>query len=340
MKSDRKEKNNRLVSIVWGLVWLNFVTQYLFVASPLVALVAPTLFIASVYPLTTYLSTTLLTRAMTTKRWGRFIIQFLGISVVFGAVIFGLIFLFKYLETAGIFKESNFFSDMDSPLHEGVNIFLSALIVNFGFCGLRFLETNIRLQKELHESQLQTLNKQINPHSMFNILNHIHVLLQKDPQAADDLLLQYSSILRYQLYNGNKEQVSIKQEIDFLQQYIEVEKVRWKNKLMVTDTWYVENENLKISPLLFISFLENAFKHVARSDPEKGHIRISFRQAETCVEFCVENSKSRMQMAPLKESGLGLPNIRKRLGILYPGRHELRIDDTNDYYSVRLRLNI
>ena len=340
MNKKHSLKSNRLILIVWGLVWLNFVTQYAFTTSMLIAFLAPTLFVAAIYPLTTWLSSTLLNRAIASKKWGVFILQFLGISLAFGAVISGLILLFRYLETAGVLNNSDFFSGIDSSLHELINIFLSALIVNFGFCGLRFMETNIRLQKELHESQLQTLNGQINPHSMFNILNHVHVLLQKDPQAADDLLLQYSAILRYQLYNGNKERVSIKHEVSFLKQYIKVEKVRWKSKLTITEDWYMENENLEISPLLFISFLENAFKHVARSDSEKGYVYISFRQSDNRAEFNVRNSKPQIKTEQKQESGLGLPNIRKRLDILYPRRHELYIDNKEDYYSVRLILNI
>lgn len=342
MKFYKRKKSNRLILIVWGLVWLNFIAQYSFLASPLVAFLAPTVFIAAVYPLTTYLSDTLLERAIASKKWGIFSIQFVGISVAFGIVIYGLISFFEYLEITGVFKESHLYSEIgsSSPVYELINIFLSGLIINFGFCGLRFLETNIRLQKELHASQLQTLNGQINPHSMFNILNHVHVLLQKDPATADELLLHYASILRYQLYNGNKERVRLKQEIDFLKQYIEVEKVRWKNKVVITEVWHLENENLEIPPLLFNTFLENAFKHVARSDSENGYVRISFRQSAESVELVVENSKSQLKTAQKKEQGLGLPNIRGRLAILYPSRHSLFIEDRNDCYIVRLLLTI
>lgn len=342
MKLNRRKKSHRLILIVWGLVWLNFVAQYLFLASVLVAFLAPTVFIAAVYPLTTYLSDTLLERAIASKKWGIFSIQFVGISVAFGIVIYGLISFFEYLEITGVFKDSHLYTEIGaaSPVYEAINIFLSGLIINFGFCGLRFLETNIRLQKELHASQLQTLNGQINPHSMFNILNHVHVLLQTDPEAADELLLHYAAILRYQLYNGNKEQVKIKQEIDFLKQYIEVEKVRWKNKVVITDLWQVENENLEIPPLLFSAFLENAFKYVARSDSEKGYVRISFLQSAKSIEFGVKNSKSQLKTRQKQGQGLGLPNIRARLAILYPRRHNLFIEDRNDCYAVRLQLTI
>lgn len=340
MKINFSGKHNRLLPLVWGFVWLNFVTQYWFYAPPLEALLAPTLFVLAASPLTNYLSGPLLNRAISTRKWGLFSIQFTGMALAFGVVLHGLIYVFAQLEVMGVFPDSDLFSEMGAPVHELVNVFLSALIINFGFCGLRFLENNIRLQKELHESQLQTLNGQINPHSMFNILNHVHVLLQNNPQAADELLLLYSSTLRYQLYNANKDKVNIKQEVDFLKQYVEVEKVRWMNKLTVLENWSIDNENQKIPPLLFISFLENAFKHVSRSDSEKGHVKIFFNQSDREITFGVENSKSCFKTDEKKEGGLGLPNIRKRLDILFPQRHELIITESDDFYSILLTLTI
>lgn len=339
MKIAESKKYNLYALLVWGLVWINFVTQYWFDTSPLEAILAPTLFIAATYPFTTYLSTTLLSGAMRSRRWGIFMVQFMLISILFGAVLFSLVYLLAYLEMRGIFGEKVLFSDDGPPLHQFVNTSLSAIVINFGFCGLRFFESNIKLQKELSESQLQTLNGQINPHSMFNILNHIHVLLQKDPQAADDLLLKYSDILRYQLYNASRDEVTIRQETDYLKQYIEVEKIRWKDKITVTEEWKIEEENIRIPPLLFVSFLENAFKHVARSDSEKGYVEIDFSQSGNRIVLCVRNSKSRIQPTTKEGTGLGLPNIRKRLDILFPDRHELTISESDTTYSAHLTLH-
>lgn len=340
MKKRASEKNNRYVLLVWALVWINFVTQYWFDGTPLEAVLASSSFVLSTYPFTTYLSTTLLGRAMRTKKWNVFMVQFLLISLAFGTVLYGLIQFWGYLEIAGFFGDSELFSQMGVPLHEIVNISLAAVVINFGFCGLRFFEANIRLQKELHESQLRTLNGQINPHSMFNVLNHIHVLLGKDPWAADDLLLKYSEILRYQLYNAGKDKVTLRQDTDYLKQYIEVEKIRWKNKIAVTQEWNIEDECIEVPPLLFVSFLENAFKYVSRSDSEKGYVEIAFSQSGETITFSVKNSRSEIGPGVREGTGLGLPNIRKRLDILFPARHELKITDPEDHYSVHLTLTI
>lgn len=117
---------------------------------------------------------------------------------------------------------------------------------------------------------MEILKIQINPHFMFNVLNHIHVLMQKDVELASSLLLQYSDILRYQLYRAKEEQVGLWQEVEFLKNYIEVEKLRWRGKLEVTTRWEITDAACPLAPLLMITFIENAFKHVSRSDTEKG----------------------------------------------------------------------
>lgn len=331
---------NRVVFAVWGLVWLNFAIQYSAFAPPLEAFIASTILVALAYPFSTYISTTLLRKAMSTGKWKRFACQFLLLTFVFAIFVYVQMCIFADLERMGFFKNADLFSNMGGILVEIVNVGFSALIINLGFCGLRFLEMTIRLQKELHESQLQTLNGQINPHSIFNVLNHIHVLLQKDAQAADDLLLKYSDILRYQLYNANKNSVSLRQDTDFLKQYIEVEKIRWKNKITVAESWNIENGDILISPLLFISFVENAFKHVARSDSEQGCVEVAFAQSGNIIDFTVYNSKSRIKPIKKEHEGLGLPNIRKRLDILFPARHELIIADSDESYTVHLKLRV
>lgn len=340
MKTMIAKNYNWVVLAVWAFVWLNFVIQYRAFAPPLEALLASTILVALAYPFSTYISTTLLGKAMSTGKWRRFAFRFLLITIVFAVLVYVLMSVFAHFERTGFFKNANLFSDMGGLLSEIVNVGFSALIINLGFCGLRFWETTIRLQKELHESQLQTLNGQINPHSMFNVLNHIHVLLQKDPQAADSLLLKYSDILRYQLYNANKNSVSLRQDTDFLKQYIEVEKIRWKNKITVTESWTVEDGDVLISPLLFISFLENAFKYVARSDSEQGCVDVAFVQSGNTIDFTVSNSKSRIRPMKKEHEGLGLPNIRKRLDILFPTRHELAISDSDESYTVHLTLRV
>ncbi|MDR1201904.1 MAG: histidine kinase, partial [Tannerellaceae bacterium] len=208
-----------------------------------------------------------------------------------------------------------------------MNAYLISLTINLSFCGLRFFEQNIKLQKELAETSLQILKAQITPHFMFNVLNHVNILMRKEPDWASSILVQYTNILRYQLYSGKKDFVGIKQEIEFLKDFIDIEKIRWKNSIEVKYSWKIEDDNITIAPLLLITFVENAFKHVSRSKTEKGHVYIDLRQKSGELVLNVENSKY-ADDEPYKkkeESGIGLENIRKRLDILYPNKHCLLI---------------
>lgn len=130
------------------------------------------------------------------------------------------------------------------------------------------------------------------PHFMFNVLNHIHVLMQSDVDLASSLLIKYSDILRYQLYNTKTELISIKQEVDFLINFIDVEMIRWNDNLNVTCSWKIENNEKKIVPLLLIIFIENAFKYAPHDDFEKGFINIKFIQKGETISLEVVNSKS------------------------------------------------
>ena len=272
----------------------------------------------------------------------RFIIQFFFISIIYSALILLILTFFNHLEQTGIFPISQFISDWNGLGYEFLNAFFIALIVNLSFCGLRFFEQNIRLQKELAESSHQILKAQINPHFMFNVLNHVNVLIRKEPDLASSLLVQYTNILRYQLYNGEKEVVSIKQEVEFLKDFIEIEKVRWKNNLEVKCSWDIEDDNAILSPLLLITFVENAFKHVSRSKTEKGYVRIDLKQRNGELTLFVENSKYvNIPTTEKKEaSGIGLENIKKRLEILYPNRYDLHISETDTVYSTSLSIKL
>lgn len=272
----------------------------------------------------------------------KFVFQFFSTCLVFSLFIPLFSFLFYHLEQIGVFPDSKFFETGQVLLYDYVSAFLVSLVLNFGFCGLRFFEISLKLQDELAESRFQILQAQINPHFMFNVLNHVNILIRKEPDLASSVLVQYTNILRYQLYNGKKEYVSIKQEVDFLKDFIEVEKIRWKNNLDVKCSWNVEDDNINISPLLLITFVENAFKHVFRSKTEKGYVHIDLIQKNGELEFSVENSKYPEGVLFNKEevSGIGLENIKKRLDILYPKKYHLHISETDTIYSTILSIKL
>lgn len=227
------------------------------------------------------------------------------------------------------------------------NVIPSAVLINGTTCGLRFYQEHNRIEKNhaqlqrIHlEAQLKILQDQINPHLMFNVLNHIHILMQKDVDRASLLLIRFSDILRYQLYECNREFVTLEKEVKYLKDLVAVEQIRWADELEVWCSWTVQNGKSEISPLLLVPFIENAFKHVSRLPSSKGYVRLILKQKDNQLELSVENSNSEKLPRRQESHGIGLENVQKRLDILYPDRHQLRIDKTENKFSVNLVLQL
>lgn len=223
----------------------------------------------------------------------------------------------------------------------------SAILICGTACGLRFyqehsvIERNHAQLQQVHlEAQIKILQDQINPHLMFNILNHIHILMQSNVQLASILLVQFSDILRYQLYECNKEYVPLHLEIKYLKDLIAVEETRWGNELEVKRKWNIEDGQLQIVPLLLVPLIENAFKHVSRLPNEKGYVHLSCEQINHQLNFKIVNSYTEQYKIPSKSQGLGLENVKKRLAIQYPEKHQLNISKTNSDFTVTVTLDL
>ncbi|RZL17313.1 MAG: sensor histidine kinase, partial [Pedobacter sp.] len=178
------------------------------------------------------------------------------------------------------------------------------------------------------------------PHFMFNVLNHINILMVEDVNLASSLLIKYSNILRYQLNSDKSRKVSMAEEIQFLKDFIDIEKVRWGNELNINCSWKVEDHTREFPPLLLITFVENAFKHVSRGVSDMAYVNISFEQIANTVCLKIENSKSNIQKVKDSISGLGLENVRKRLDILYANEFRMTIIESEAIYSTKLVINI
>lgn len=341
MKFDYVKNFDRFVILTWIFIFIVYWVQFIETMSIHEAFAFALSIVVVAYPFTNYLSKRLLSRAMENKNMLKFVIQFFILSFGYSLCIPLIIILFNQLENIGVFSPSDFMQRWSIGEYEFLNIILTSLVINLSFCGIRFFEQNIRLQKELADSSLQILQAQINPHFMFNVLNHVNILIRKEPELASSVLVQYTNILRYQLYNGKKESVSIRQEIEFLEDFIEIEKMRWKNTLDVQCAWDVEDESITFPPLLLITFIENAFKHVSRSKSQKGYVHIDLKQRGKNLTLTVENSKyTDLPNIKKEESGIGLENIKKRLGILYANKYNLLINDSETSYSTILTLKI
>lgn len=340
-----KKKVDYFVLVFWIVIFLAIGVQLVpQLESVTEALSFAFLSVVTMYFPATYLSRVLLPKALKTKKITTFIIQYIITSIITGWIDVGYLYLFAFLEQKGVFSSTHFFEISEVPPYVIwiYGMASAGFLMNFAMCGLSFLLEYVKSQKTLVGYQLQTLQHQVTPHFMFNVLNHIHVLMQTNVELASDLLIKYSEILRYQLYNGEKKDVSIEQEIQFLKDFIAVEELRWGDKLTVACEWDIEDKQKEIPSLLFITFVENAFKHVAKSTFERGMIVMNFHQRKNNLKFEIKNSKSVIPSNKKEDKGLrlGLKNIKERLDILYPRKHDLKIEETNTIFHILLTIQI
>lgn len=276
----------------------------------------------------------------------KFTVQFILFTLLLALFLSFTIEVFRFMEETEIFQQTHFITEGYTSFPTAlVGMIPTALCVNGALCGLRFyrehnkiLQLNAKLERMHHEDQLQLLQDQINPHLMFNVLNHIHVLMQKNVELADELLIRFADILRYQIYECNHKTVPLEKEIHYLKDVIEVEKARWGDNLKVICNWEIENGKQDISPFLLLPFIENAFKHVSRLPFENGYVTIEFIHQNNTLKLFVENSKSDKLLPSHNSSGAGLQNVKKRLQLLYPQKHELKIKDNGHSFTVDLNI--
>jgi two-component system LytT family sensor kinase len=235
--------------------------------------------------------------------------------------------------------------------------FLLTMLIN-AFCwGLAFLYRlpsywvrNERIKGQLIKdkltSELEFLKSQINPHFLFNGINSIYHLIGYDDKAARDVLLRFSGLLRYQLYECNEEFIPISKELDYIKNYLKMEEVR-KGEDAVFDIDIpleeLEASSLRIAPLIFTPFLENAFKYLSmHTEKEKNKLEVSISIANGALDFRVENTINK-ELAKRQESGsggIGLENVKRRLSLLYPERHQLYTKEGGSRFVAQLKLKL
>jgi two-component system LytT family sensor kinase len=198
------------------------------------------------------------------------------------------------------------------------------------------------LQKEKLETELKFLRYQFNPHFLFNTINSIFFLIHKNPDKASASLAKFSELLRYQLYECNETMITLDRELDYLKNFIELEKLRQSNKVEVSLLMNEEQSgNLGIAPFILVTFVENAFKHVSKHSDRPNRIRISLNVENEQLHFVVYNNKEDdHQPDVIDYGGIGLGNVKRRLELIYPGRHELQIRDREESFEVELRLTL
>jgi len=278
----------------------------------------------------------LIPRFLDKKRYGLY-----AVNIVFSLILFGFI---KY-GFAVIFKQYVLVHGKGPAMGFGV-YFLSTTITNLIFL---FLSTilkftvdwflNERVQRDLENQRLSAelafLKSQINPHFLFNSLNSIYSLAYQRSETTPEAILKLSEIMRYMLYECNDNKVDLVRELQYLQNYIDLQKIRFGAKAYIDFKIEGEIQNQQIVPLLLIAFIENAFKHGVANDALTP-IRILVDVDESHLHFYIQNKKHTNNRD--EAGGIGLNNVKRRLDLLYPGKYNLDIRDETNTYTIELSL--
>ena len=229
-------------------------------------------------------------------------------------------------------------------LNSVVNISLWVLLITIGKMLIDRMQTQQQLEfleKERVKNELDYLKAQINPHALFNSLNTIYGHIDKTNQVARNILLHFSELLRYQLYDCAAEKVILEKEVEYVTNYVAFQRLRKSENLVVT----LEIENiesgLNIAPLLLVVLIENAFKFVSNFSGKENKIAIKIFIAGTTLHSSIFNTKEVQQTAASANSnGIGIVNLKRRLELLYPQKYKLTTKMEDDFYETNLIIDL
>ena len=209
----------------------------------------------------------------------------------------------------------------------------------------RWIEGRQRLQlleQEKVETELKFLKSQFNPHFLFNTINSIFVLINKDPRKASDALAKFSDLLRYQLYECNEHLITLEQELAYLENFVMLQRLRQDESVTVRFSKLPSQQRpLSIAPFMLMPFVENAFKHVSRDRHQTNSIDIALSLHESTLRLHVTNTMSVETARDVSNAGgIGLPNVNRRLSLLYPDTHRLMIKNDGLTFEVLLELQL
>lgn len=338
-------RNVPLHLLFWAGVWFFFYRFFSYNSSNQAYV---TWFASLLLPLTmavTYFAVYfLIPKYLLTKKYGRFFLftfyMLIASSYFIVLIIYiVLIFVLKY-DASNIPPMVKNFTFILILVYLIVGIVSSVSILRHNF---KTEKRNKDLQNKILETQLQIkeqelnyLKMQIHPHFLFNTLNTLYGFALKQSKETPEIILKLSNLLDYILYQVNKPSVSLKQEVDHIREYIELEKVRFSDSLRVEFNTNDFNEEIQIAPMLLIPFVENAFKHGSRKE-DFLEIFININVKNDTLDFSIRNSYN-PEENDKKKAGIGLENIRKRLDLHYEGKYELDYRKSEEWFEASLRI--
>jgi two-component system sensor histidine kinase AlgZ len=267
----------------------------------------------------------------------RYLLEF---SVPFIIVIILRINLLRYLIDGYTHKEDYFYSTLYTVQTVATTLFIVIFVgmLRFAKDWFEFEARKKEVENEKLTAELNFLKAQINPHFLFNTLNNLYYLAFTQSPNTTEVIAKLSQMMRYMIYDSNHSLVPLNKEIEYMQNYISLERLRLNSVIPIRFDVQGNPEEVRIAPLIFITFLENAFKHGVSNNKPDAWVNISVRLEGTECIYQVENSK--ISLTGEAKSGIGLQNVTRRLELTYPGKYQLTINDQPDRYAIQLNLTL
>lgn len=279
------------------------------------------------------------------RQKGKMALNIFYITVSFIATLF----LYRALALYVIYPSVHEDARAQTAFFNGISLLFSVLDLGF-VCGLAIAIKLIGLQleakekekflvKEKLETELKFLKNQTNPHFLFNTLNNIYALARKKSDITADVVMKLSKILRFMLYETGKQFITIAEEIKLIEDYIDLEKLRYNERLRIYFKKEIDNDAQLVSPLLILPFVENAFKHGASETRFDSYIDISLMVRKSQLHLVIENNKDGDKRKTDEKKRIGLVNIRRQLELQY-GDHEMKVENEENIFRVILLVNL
>ncbi len=291
----------------------------------------------------------LIPRYLFTKKYSKFILlSFYTFVISIWLELIITLSIFVFISNYQMYK-------MDPSSFDAVLLFVGLYFIIIVATAIKLVRHSFQIQKKnreldnlkletelkLKEAELKLLKAQIHPHFLFNTLNNLYGLTLEKSNKAPDLVLRLSEILDYILYRCNEKRVSLSEEIHNLKNYIEIEKIRYSEKLNLELNFPENTNNLSIAPLIILPFVENAFKHGVSNYPGIATVKIKILLTGNNLIFNIENTKNpNIKKDKNYSKGIGLNNVKQRLNLMYPEKYILSINNYAETFLVNLTLQL
>lgn len=337
-----KENSNRQIRyhIIFWVIYIGLWSARDLVYHPdmLGNIVLNTIFSLSVAPFVYFNIYFLVPRFLLKKKLGLYALYFgIGFFIIFWVRYYT--YQFMFLEVLGAVEPAERFSSWEGYIilfSENmvlVMITMALFLIQEYYVKERYAH---ELEQKNMESELNMLKEQLQPHFLFNNLNTIYFLMETDTTLAKEVMIRFSDLLTHQLYNAKKDKVSLKDELESLENYLEIQRVRHEDFMNLNYTFPSNTANLQIAPMILLTFIENAFKHGQREEGYKIDIAVELEGENLQLQVVNSNGETPKGV----KGGVGLENVQRRLSLIYPNRHKLEMKKTEETYTVDLTMTL